>query len=379
MENISVIVPIYHGKKYINNMIRQIEANANNTNINIELIFVNDDPAEPLDEVLHSDVIDIKSINLISNQGIHNARVKGLEGSKGEYILFLDQDDKIVSYYFESQLRQIGAADAVACGMIQNNRSFYNKNRCLNECISKEYMIQKENGIISPGQVLIKKRAIPQIWTSNILVNNGADDWMLWICMLCDNKKIIGNEEILFEHVLHSANASSNTLMMFNSMCEVFEILRKAECCSCVELEGIQNVIDSHAKRFIYERDKFLEMYILLDEWMKLREKGISISEFVFKMGHNKVAVYGRGRLGVRVANELQENGIQVVYFIDLNAESMKGNIQTILPDDIKSIDVPIIMTLVKDEALEVKKFLMEKGVRRIYLLTDIIFVLTHD
>ncbi len=46
---ISVIVPIYHGKMYIQQMIKQIEAAAKEVDSEVELLLVNDDPQEVLD------------------------------------------------------------------------------------------------------------------------------------------------------------------------------------------------------------------------------------------------------------------------------------------------------------------------------------------
>ena len=35
--------------------------------------------------------------------------------------------------------------------------------------------------IISPGQCLIKKKAIPEFWKTNLVRVNGADDYYLWL------------------------------------------------------------------------------------------------------------------------------------------------------------------------------------------------------
>ena len=186
--DVSVIVPIYHGIKYIEQMIKQIERAAEETGGEVELLFVNDDPKEPIPDSLFSDKIVIRIYNSECNRGIHGARVKGFSLSAGTYIVFLDQDDKIAPSYLKSQMDKLGDADAVVCQMADDNKVFYNENRRLKDCICKETMTQTGNFIVSPGQVLLKREAVPFFWTSNLLSYNGADDWFLWICMMCDVK-----------------------------------------------------------------------------------------------------------------------------------------------------------------------------------------------
>ena len=47
---ISTIIPLYYGKKYISKQIKQIEIAAKNLDGDLELIFVNDAPDEPIDD-----------------------------------------------------------------------------------------------------------------------------------------------------------------------------------------------------------------------------------------------------------------------------------------------------------------------------------------
>lgn len=126
MKRISVIVPIYHGRKYINGMIAQIESCVAECRgeYALELLFVNDSPDEPIDS-LSSEKIEIRVIETNRNRGIHGARVRGLEHCTGDYILFLDQDDRIRPTYFSSQLAHLGDSDAVVCRLLHEGRQFY--------------------------------------------------------------------------------------------------------------------------------------------------------------------------------------------------------------------------------------------------------------
>lgn len=373
---VSIIVPIYRGKKYIKGLIAQAEKNVENIFCKLELMLMNDDPENPINENWNSDLIQIRIINTKKNRGIHGTRVRGLTYAAGEFVLFLDQDDRIAPDYIKKQLERIGKADAVVCSALENQKKYYHKSRVLQECIQRDYMTQTGNFIISPGQVLVRKVSIPDFWKENILKHNGADDWFLWICMLCAGKRLVCNQEILFEHNVHTENTSANGFSMLNSMKEVYEKLLKNKDCTKKELRNISQIIEEHENNYIKERDKLLEFYFLLDDWMTIRERQVSIADYISRQGYKAVSIYGKGRIGLRLAKELKCAGIEINYFIDRNAEVLLGDIKTISIEEIKNIkDIkePIIITLSKSDAKEISHRLEEQGAEQVLFLSDII------
>ncbi len=215
---ISVIVPLYHGKKYISGILKMLERNLLHARVkfDIELILVNDSPEETIhkDELEICTIITPKLIVNKKNMGIHYSRVQGLKEATGEYILFLDQDDQIADHYFESQLKHIGNKDIVVANGIAQYPTY---DKLLYRYWIMQYTVKHiyfyirfDNRIISPGQCLIKKNSIPAIWKDNILTQNGADDYFLWLIMLTQNCRFALNRQRLYTHVYTSVNASAN-------------------------------------------------------------------------------------------------------------------------------------------------------------------------
>nr|MDE6568604.1 glycosyltransferase [Lachnospiraceae bacterium] len=101
---ISVIIPIYKGNSFIPYLAYILEENWRTANkiepISIEIILVNDFPVEKL-EIKEQWMRNISWIEITNKQncGIHFSRVQGLLHSSGDYVLFLDQDDKISPIY----------------------------------------------------------------------------------------------------------------------------------------------------------------------------------------------------------------------------------------------------------------------------------------
>ena len=194
--DVSIIVPLYRGKKYIRHIIEMVRTNQkilmeNGRKKDIEIIFVNDCPSEKIDilEFQYMNDISIQVYENRENLGIYKSRLRGLEKSKGLYILFLDQDDEISPFYLWRQYNFIGKSDAVLCnGVYRTNRIIYKDLKQQKDAVSKDEFIGKGNIIISPGQVLLKKSSIPSRWLNLMLRENGSDDVLLWTLMLCEGR-----------------------------------------------------------------------------------------------------------------------------------------------------------------------------------------------
>ena len=243
---VSIIVPLYKGKKYIQSILDEISMCAREAEcVDIELVLFNDFPDEYIEVDRSRYEFEINIINCSQNNGIHGARVKGLKHCSGEYVLFLDQDDKIKPSYIASQLKCIGSADAVVCRAIHNKKLHYTDSHIFEEVITKRFMFEKWNPIVSPGQVIIRKNAIPQVWVENILCVNGADDYFLWLAMMKDDKKFVLNQEILFEHVVNGKNVSGNTNQMMDSEQEMIKVMLDNYVLSEYERTSLNKLLES--------------------------------------------------------------------------------------------------------------------------------------
>lgn len=90
----SIIIPVYNVEKYLNECVDSV---LNQKNVDYEIILVDDgstdNSGQICDEYLkkHSNVSVIHKVN----GGLSDARNAGLESAEGDYILFVDSDDKI--------------------------------------------------------------------------------------------------------------------------------------------------------------------------------------------------------------------------------------------------------------------------------------------
>lgn len=232
---VSVIIPVYYGNKYLDNLITILNANYNilisNGNDLMEVVFINDSPSEPfnIDHSLCDFPVKIASNE--ENLGIHKSRINGLNICKGEYVLFLDQDDLITNDCILKHCRSIKGFDfCVSNGFFkyQNGeiKAIYKSENHIKCVLNLDFHYMYTNPIISPGQVLIKKSAIPNEWINNTFQNNGADDHYLWLMLLEKGNKGTTINEKLYTHVSTGNNTSLNIEAMYASNKELISHMK---------------------------------------------------------------------------------------------------------------------------------------------------------
>ena len=318
----SIIVPLYHGKKYLDQIMGQVEQCARDSGCaDVELILYNDCPEEKIDACGKGYSYDIWVSNPGVNRGIHGARVQGLDQATGDYVLFLDQDDRIDPTYLRKQLDRIGDADAVVCRAIHNGRLHYTDTHVFEKVVTKDFMLRKWCPIVSPGQVLIKRASIPEIWKQNIIRHNGADDYFLWLLMAGEGKRFALNQEVLFEHVVAGGNTSGDTNEMMDSECEMIQVLKDSHVFKGEEEKWLDRLPESLRRIHVKELDNYKRAFSLFQRWGRNVSAGVSPAAFFKERGIRKIAVYGAGDLGKSLEMLLKNTDIRVKFFIDQNAE----------------------------------------------------------
>lgn len=351
---VSVIVPLYHGKKYLDHILDQVEQCTRNAgHIAVELILYNDCPEEKIYVHGGNYSCHIEVFNPGRNCGIHGARVQGLDKATGNYVLFLDQDDRIDPAYFRKQLDCIGGSDAVVCRAIHNNRFHYTNTHVFEEVISKDFMLKKWCPIVSPGQVLIKKTSIPEIWKKNIIKNNGADDYFLWLLMAGEGKIFALNQEVLFEHVVSGGNTSENTNEMMDSECEMIEILKDNHVFKGEEEEWLNRLPESLRKIHVKQLDNYKRAFHFFQRWARKVSEGVSPVGFFEKREIKKIAVYGAGDLGKGLEMLLRNTGIEVNFFIDQNAEYIISELPVYRKEKIGNAIDAVVVTIKSENIME--------------------------
>lgn len=234
MEVISVIVPFYKGNKYIKRLRFMLEENAKRLQdqAGLELILVNDSPGYSVDvDHLISPSYKTSVFEENSNGGIHKARVDGISRANGDYIIMLDQDDIIsgdamVSLYFAIKDTQFDCVFGNGlfdhAGQTKIILDSYGKTLAAKD---RNYYLAMGNRLSSPGQCIIRKDSIPELWKTNILTTNCSDDLFLWILLFKKNNVDYMDKSIYY-HVDTGDNVSRDVINGVRSDYEMLSYIK---------------------------------------------------------------------------------------------------------------------------------------------------------
>lgn len=117
---ISIVVPIYGVEKYLAECLDSILTQSYG---NIEIVLVDDKTLDRSGEIADEYAARDKRIKVVhkpKNEGLNMARATGFKASTGDFITFIDSDDKVLPDYVEKLVRaQVETnADITMCGYV---------------------------------------------------------------------------------------------------------------------------------------------------------------------------------------------------------------------------------------------------------------------
>lgn len=113
--------------------------------------------------------------------------------------------------------------------------------------------------------------------------------------------------------------------------------------------------------KIIHKQEKALEVY---KQWVQLYQKNKSIENYLIENDYRAVAIYGLGRVGKNLFEELSESKVTINYVIDKWISVSKGYYQSVLcynPDAILP-KADIIIITVAGEAEDITLNLTASG-----------------
>lgn len=133
MPQISIIIPVYNVELYLQVCLDSVLAQSFQ---DFEIICINDGSTDGSDNILLDYEKKEPRLNVIrqTNQGLSNARNKGLKVAQGDYILFIDSDDAIHPQLLECTLflAKKHLADMVSFKYSRNNKFLEGDKRLIN-------------------------------------------------------------------------------------------------------------------------------------------------------------------------------------------------------------------------------------------------------
>jgi len=108
---VSAVIPAFNAERYLSQTVESVLAQ---TYTNIECLVINDGSIDLTGEIAKGFGGRIRYISK-PNGGVSSARNMGIRESKGDFVAFLDADDKWLPKKIERQVAALSSSDAVIC------------------------------------------------------------------------------------------------------------------------------------------------------------------------------------------------------------------------------------------------------------------------
>lgn len=213
---ISVIVPVYKAEKYIEECINSV---LSQTYQNFELILINDGSPDTSGQICDKYAKQFDNIKAYHkpNGGVSSARNMGIEKSSGEWILFLDADDKLYSQCLETCINTVLRHDLDMLQFWHSQSKRFKENIYRQPLLSNVFLKKRFNVCIGGSffkSSLIKSNHI--LFPENIKL---AEDQIFILKCILHACKIEILDKVLYFYRTHtsSATASINQKEMYLS------------------------------------------------------------------------------------------------------------------------------------------------------------------
>lgn len=220
---VSVVIPCYNGEKFIGDAIESV---LNQTYQDFEIIVVDDGSTDNSKSVIEHYLVDdrVKFIQHQQNRGIPAARNAGIRIATGQYIAFLDQDDKWMRQKLQLQVHFFRNTHKDVDLLFGNIIVIDEYGRCLGQLPPNPYFQQVlndkkqtlkklfESNFIPSITVMLKRECLIAVGYFDERVICGADDYDLW--MRIAGRFFIGYiDKILAVRLKHAKNYTNPVRM----------------------------------------------------------------------------------------------------------------------------------------------------------------------
>lgn len=213
---VSVVIPVFNGEAYI---LETIESVKNQTYDHVEIIIVDDGSTDQTPALIEgTDSLCIHQ----ENRGVAAARNRGIQAATGDYLAFIDADDKWDSKKLEIQVAFMEAHPQISYTFTNHIRYLTDELDEFPAWVRDEGKNKELTGYI-PSALLVRRRDFNKIGNFNEDFRNGEDtEWFLRAKDLGFQMAVIP-ENLLLKRV-HSNNLTSNTAAVKPNMLKAFTL-----------------------------------------------------------------------------------------------------------------------------------------------------------
>lgn len=119
--------------------------------------------------------------------------------------------------------------------------------------------------------------------------------------------------------------------------------------------------------------DKHFQLFIMMNQWVRVKQKGKNLSDYLERKGIHRIAIYGMHYAGETLVEELRHSNIEIAYGIDRRTNALFADFPIIsVEDPLDDVDAIIVTPITFFD--EIEQELSQKIDCRIISLEDILY-----
>ncbi|OYR42852.1 glycosyltransferase family A protein [Halorubrum sp. Hd13] len=208
-QTVSVVIPTYERPEFLPGSIKTA---VEQTYDDIEVIVIDDGSKELYADKMVSEFSEsVSCVRHEDNKGLSAARNTGIRNANGEYIAFLDDDDRWHKTKIARQVeaikkdKQVGLVTCLVASISPDNEIIYCETSAPDGDCSEELLIG--NSIGTPSRVLVRRKAINDVGAFDESLPT-KQDWDFYM-RLCQNWRVGAVEDYLCFRTIHESMSSS--------------------------------------------------------------------------------------------------------------------------------------------------------------------------
>lgn len=238
-ERISIVIPCFNGATYVSEAIGSVHGQTHPAS---EIVVVDDGSSDNSREI----VCQFSKVRYIrqENQGVAAARNRGLRACEGDFVVFLDQDDRLLENALETGVRWMREFPNSAF-VYGRNRRIDTAGRILSTrmatgCKITSYCEQLSGkSLVPPSAALFRKESVESVGGFDSFMVP-ADDYDLYL-RISRRSSVYFHDEVVTEWRMHGENQSRNAMRVLKATLRALDAQREYVRCNETYVEAYKH------------------------------------------------------------------------------------------------------------------------------------------
>lgn len=110
---------------------------------------------------------------------------------------------------------------------------------------------------------------------------------------------------------------------------------------------AVKKASENKAQKWQQMSDKHLALFLMMNQWVKVRQEGKTLSEYFERNNYKNIAIYGMSYAGETLVDELKDSRICVKYGIDKKASRINKEIDLVtIEDNLQEVDAVVVTAI---------------------------------